>query len=148
MALEPELLLALAVLVGSVSAWSAQSLVRRVRRFFATVQAADTGVDGTATTLYLTAALGLTSHLTSARRIAYWRFAIQCTARQLRLRLRWHRLGLYLQSTHIQDNLSGIFRVKRRVIRTHNADSVSRPKAKAKARAQARQRTSASSESR
>jgi hypothetical protein len=118
------------------------SLISLVQRFFTVT--ADTGVQAAEVTLYLTVARGLTRHLTSYQRIQYWRQAVQYTARLLKLRLRWHRLGIFLQTDRIQRHLTGVHRIKGSVIRTHNANSV----AKVKARARAKQRTSASSASR
>jgi hypothetical protein len=74
-------------------------------------------------THYLTAAQGLTNHLTSAARVALWRRARKYITRAIKLRRRFWLAGDRLKSQRLQDLYKGIERVRGVVSRVRDANT-------------------------
>jgi hypothetical protein len=72
---------------------------------------------------YLTAAQGLTNHLTSAARVALWRRARKYITRAIKLRRRFWLAGDRLKSQRLQDLYKGIERVRGVVSRVRDANT-------------------------
>jgi len=60
--------------------------------------------------------LAYPQHWTRARIL--WRRAFEFVARVLRLRYRWHKLGVHLQTPRIQSLVEGLERKRGRLVRT------------------------------
>ena len=99
------------------------------------------------TSSYLTATAGRSDRLTPSQRRVLWKRAASYILRVIRLRKKWHSLGIHLQQPRIQSRVQGVSRQRGHLIRVFDADSVARPRAKTGAQ-QRRRSTAAAAEPR